>query len=268
MQRLSFIGTVFISTATVSLLSVALLPQIPAQSQAKRSNPGKPELQLMMDLDRQTPELEQIFKTQTERPANPKTCPGRPFNDKITKDVFVNFQLVKGGKRSSLFEHRIGNNLATYWVHYISEVRHLNRDGSVDLVFYQGDDTSDETVLLLIKGEQVKAVYAGVRGLSREQRPDMIGSISMNGQQVSRWDPDREVFVGNGIAWTVDNCVPMRKTPEAKGEIIRSLSEHEIVKLISQQGNWQKVAWDGGDEGWIESRQLSRVSPTRVFPLK
>lgn len=262
MQRL-----LIFSTVAVGLVALTLFPKQPAQSQSTRPNPNKPELQLSMDLDRQAPGLEQIFKTQTDRPA-PKTCPGRPSGNKITKEVWVNFQLVRDGKRSTLFEHNIGNNLATYWVHHISEVRHLNNDGNVDLVFYQGDDTSDETVLLLMKSDHVKAVYAGIQGLSRERRPDTVGSISQNGKVISRWDPDREVFVGDGIAWTIDSCVPIRKTPDAKGEIIRSLSEHEVVQLMSKQGNWQKVAWEGGEEGWIESRQLSPVSPTKIFPLK
>lgn len=253
---------------SLSLLAGSLLVGALAQSQTTRSTPKTPELQLSMDLDRQTPGLEQIFKTQTERPANPKPCLGRPLGDKIKKDILVSFQLVKGSKRSLIFEHKIGTNLATYWVHHISEVRHLNRDGNVDLVFYQGDDTSDETVLLLMRPNQVKAIYAGVNGLSRDLRPDTIGSITRNGQQVSRWDPDREVFVGNGIAWTTDSCVPLRKTPDANGEIIKALWEHEVVQLISKQGNWQKVSWEGDDAGWIDSRQLSITSPTKIFTLK
>jgi hypothetical protein len=170
------------------------------------------------------------------------------------------------GAKPSIPNHQ-NSTVVSYWVHHISEVRHFNRDGNVDLVFYQGDDTSDETVLLLMKGDHVKAVYAGVQELSREYRPDMVGSIIQNGKFLSRWDPDREVFVGDGIAWIVGSCVPMRKTPDAKGEIIRSLSENEVVKLVSKQGNWQKVTW-GGDEAWIESRHLANVSPTKIFPLK
>jgi hypothetical protein len=257
----------FLLFSPIAISLLALLPKTPAQSQATRPKPGSPELQLTMDLDRQATGLEQVFKTQTDR-APGKSCPGRPSGEKITKEVWVNFQLAREGKRSTLFEHKIGNNLATYWVHHISEVRHFNRDGNVDLVFYQGDDTSDETVLLLMKGDHVKAVYAGVQELSREYRPDMVGSIIQNGKFLSRWDPDREVFVGDGIAWTVGSCIPLRKTPDAKGEIIRSLSENEVVQLVSKQGNWQKVNWGGGDEGWIESRQLANVSPTKTFPLK
>jgi hypothetical protein len=244
------------------------LNNAPAQSQAARPKTTAPELHLAMDLIPDQSGLEQIFKTQTDR-APGKACPGRPGGNKITKEVFVNFQLAtaNSNKRSTLFEYKTGNNLATYWVNYIREVRHLNRDGNTDLVFYAGDDTSDEIVLLLMQPNQVKAVYAGSTGHSRESRTDTIGEIVRNGKQLSRWDPEREVFVGDGIAWTVESCVPIRKTPDAKGEILLSLSEHQVVMLSEQQGKWQKIAWEDGTEGWVETRQISKTSPTRIFSL-
>jgi Bacterial SH3 domain len=259
------------STATAMTIALVTLVAlgVSAEAQTTRSRVKPPELHLMMDLDRQSG-LEQIFKSTLEKPmpAN-QVCPGRRWGEKMKTQVFVKFDLVEGksGKRSTMFEHNIGTNLATYWVYDIREVRNINRDEYVDLVFYNGDDTSDETVLLLRKQDHYKAIYAGNTGLGRDRAGAAIGEIKLGNNKFTRWDAQREVFVGEGVAWTTGDCIPFRKTPDSKAEMIFPLFGNNLVELVETQGDWQKIRMDG-QEGWVEGRSLSTTSPTKVFYLK
>jgi hypothetical protein len=259
------------STSLVTTIALGALVAlgVSAEAQTERSRAKPPELHMMMDLDGE-PGLEQVFKSTVERPVlKNQVCPGRPWSDKVKTDVFAKFDLVDGkeGKRSTLFEYKIGTNLATYWVYKIREVRHINRDGFVDLVFYTGDDTSDETVLLLRKKDHYKAIYGGSTGLRREPLGLALGEVHLSNKAFSRWDAEKEVFVGEGLAWTIGDCTPLRKTPDRKGEIIFSVFENNLVELLETKGDWQKVKMDGL-EGWLEGRSLSKTSPTKVFYLK
>jgi Bacterial SH3 domain len=260
------LATVF----SLGLLATVLSSATPTSAQSPKPKPAAPELVLMMNLDRQ-PGLEQITQTRIDRPAPAPTgqCQPPKGRPKVTKDIFEQFYLSSPDRsRALMFEYRTGTNLATYWVNQIQEARRLNRDETTDLVFHAGDDTSGETVLLLIKPDQVKAVYAGIRGFSRASAKSDKGELfDDQGNQLSTWDPEREVFTGNGIAWTKDRCVPLRRSPDAKGEVIYLLSANEVVKLLPSKGNWQKVNFDG-TEGWIDRAQLVTQSPTKVFPLK
>jgi hypothetical protein len=255
------------SISIATTIALATLLGVAAQAQTERSRVKPPELHVMMDLDGD-PELEQVFKSTVERPV-PKNqvCPGRAWSDKVKTDVFAKFDLVDGKERSTLFEYKIGTNLATYWVYKIREVRHINRDGFVDLVFYTGDDTSDETVLLLRKKDHYKAIYGGSTGLRREPLGLALGEVRFSNKAFSRWDAEKEVFVGEGLAWTIGDCTPLRKTPDRKGEIIFSVFENNLVELLETKGDWQRVNMDGL-EGWVEGRSLSMTSPTKVFYVK
>ncbi len=264
------VSLVPVSLVLASLVAIALPAQAdPIPERPERSYVKAPELHLMMDLDRKVG-LEKVFKSQIERPITPdKICPIRIRSEQVKRDVFVQFHIEPGdgGKRSLLFEQNIGTNLATYWVSEIREVRHINNDGISDLVYYAGDDTSDETVLLLRREGSIKAIYAGVKGLQRLKPSNHIGEITLGNNKSTRWDRDREVFQGDGLAWTTDNCIPLRKTPDNKGEIIFSIYENNIVELLEKKGDWQKISMDG-TIGWVESRYLSNTSPTKVFSIK
>jgi hypothetical protein len=264
------VSLVLASLVLASLVAIALPAQAdPIPERPERSYVKAPELHLVMDLNREQPGLEKVFKSQVERPIAIKACPDRLWTNKLKRDVIAKFQIepANGGKQSTFFEYRIGTNLAVYWIAHLSEVRHINNDGIIDLVFYAGDDTSDETVLLLRRADSVKAVYAGSQGLSRRKRPSNVGEIDLGNGKTSKWDPDREVFQGDGVAWTTDNCVPLHKTPDNEGEIVFSIYENNIVELLEKKGDWQKINTDGAI-GWVESRYLSNTSPTKIFPIK
>lgn len=289
----------------VSLIGTILA--IASSTIAQGSSSTSPELVLTMDLDRESPGVEKIYKTKLERSlADREKCPARLSSERITKNVFANFQLERQGKRSPLFEYEIGNNLSSYWIYDIKEVRYLDRDGSVDFVFYAGDDTTSVTVLLLMKPDRVKAVYAGVRDLDRWSRNYDLGISYQDGKPVSVWNPEREVFEGKGIAWTIGDCVALRKTPDVRGEIIQVLYAHEVVNLVEEPAqkndrhqsstsllprgrldlktsftnsnvlisrlqargvSWQKISWNG-KAGWVDRSDISSTSPTQIFPLQ
>jgi hypothetical protein len=272
MQSIKYLRntTIIITVAGAAIAGLNSLIQ-PSQAQT-----GKSEVVLMMDLDRKVDanrktSLETITRTVVERPTTFDRDGCKAYGDnKITKDIIVQFHLTRGDSKQKtlLFEQRIGTNLARYWVSDIQQVQYLNQDGNADLVFYMGDDTTDEHVLLLLKEDQVKAVYAGVEGLRRGQSPDLkLGEIGgNNGEKLSRWDPEQEVFVGNGIAWVSKHCAPLRKNPDAKGEVIRTPWEHDVVELLPErQGEWQKVKIDNREIGWMNRRHLSETSPTKIF---
>jgi hypothetical protein len=254
-------------------LLVAAIASSSAPSQALTpKNREIPELELTMDLDRNTPGLEQLYHREVRRPTPPQ-CIDPNAKQKPKQDVLVQYELaIEGSKapRKLMFEHRIGTDLAIYWVRHIREVRHLNQDGNPDLVFYAGDDTSDDTVILLLKKDHVKAIYTGDQGFSRVDRSQQVPGTQFDdrGQPASKWDPAREVFVGQGILWTTRDCVTLRRSPHAQGEVVSVLRDAEVVTPLEQQGNWQKVRWFGDRTGWIETRDLSNTSPTRIFPLK
>jgi len=47
----------------------------------------------------------------------------------------------------SFFKYHYGNDKIDYWVWWLAPCK-VNKDGRRDLVFYAGDDTSDETVVI------------------------------------------------------------------------------------------------------------------------
>jgi hypothetical protein len=66
---------------------------------------------------------------------------------------WISFDLKTSTGRTlkSLFSYEYGTDEADYWVYALVPCE-ANRDGRTDLLFYSGDDTSDERVVLLNKG--------------------------------------------------------------------------------------------------------------------
>lgn len=66
---------------------------------------------------------------------------------------WITFDLKTGKGRTlrSIFKYQYGTSAADYWVYAIVPCD-VNKDGRTDLIFYSGDDTSDETIILLNRG--------------------------------------------------------------------------------------------------------------------
>ncbi len=68
---------------------------------------------------------------------------------KIKETHWISFDLkTSSGKTlKSFFKYKYGTNLADYWIYALIPCQ-LNKDKKIDLLFYTGDDTSDETIIL------------------------------------------------------------------------------------------------------------------------
>jgi hypothetical protein len=68
--------------------------------------------------------------------------------------IAFDLTLARGRKIPSIFKYAYGDSESTYWVYAMVSAGDVNRDGKTDLVFYSGDDTSDETITLVNKGNR------------------------------------------------------------------------------------------------------------------
>ncbi len=75
--------------------------------------------------------------------------------------------LARGRKIPSIFKYEYGTSESTYWVYALISAGDINRDGKTDLVFYSGDDTSDETITLVNRGIRF-IVHSRKRGRSED----------------------------------------------------------------------------------------------------
>jgi hypothetical protein len=72
---------------------------------------------------------------------------GRP---KATDSHWIAFDLKTSNRRllRSFFRFEYGDAFGDYWVYALVPCD-IDKNGKVDLVFYSGDDTSDETIVLI-----------------------------------------------------------------------------------------------------------------------
>ncbi len=60
----------------------------------------------------------------------------------------------RGRSINSFFRYQYGNGEADYWVYALVSAGDINSDGKTDLIFYSGDDSSDETITLINRGNR------------------------------------------------------------------------------------------------------------------
>ena len=84
-------------------------------------------------------------------------APSAKLRRRARESHWITFDLRTGRGRvlNSFFRYEYGTDEADYWVYALVPCD-VNNDGRVDLVFYSGDDTSDETVILLNTGKTFK----------------------------------------------------------------------------------------------------------------
>lgn len=70
--------------------------------------------------------------------------------------VWITFDIATSGGKTlkSIFTYNYGTAEEALWVYALIVAEDKNRDGRPDLIFYAGDDTADETVILLNKGNR------------------------------------------------------------------------------------------------------------------
>ena len=61
--------------------------------------------------------------------------------------LVLDLKTSRGRVVRSFFKYHYGNDRIDYWVWWLAPCK-VNKDGRRDLVFYAGDDTSDETIVI------------------------------------------------------------------------------------------------------------------------
>ncbi|PSB45297.1 SH3 domain-containing protein [Chamaesiphon polymorphus] len=188
-----------------------------------------------------------------------KTVPGK----------FVRYTMYADGQKNGrvIFEENYGSTRASYWTHRLEIGRDLDGDGRKDLVFYMGDDTSDETTYLIQKPTGFKAVYAGSMGLpSYSIDPQLALVTTMNKTMLATWDRSAEVWKSNKYGWVKGDCVAIRAQPNPKSKIVTLGFDRNLVTVPQSQpvGDWIAID-DDGRSGWINKKYLSFSSPVRWF---
>jgi hypothetical protein len=72
------------------------------------------------------------------------------IREKESHWIVFDLKTSKGRTVKSFFRYKYGSDWADYWVYALVPCN-VNGDGKIDLVFYSGDDESDDTIVLLNK---------------------------------------------------------------------------------------------------------------------
>lgn len=169
------------------LLILATTVQFYAQEQSKLVDCEKIVVQ---DSDRRSFDDRSSFMLDVDGDGEPDTITPRTYAVKTNRNVsgktktkaedihWITFDLKtdKGRVINSFFKYNYGTDEADYWV-YAFVPCSTNRDGRTNLLFYSGDDTSAETVILVNRGSVFKAYSRQVRGLD-----EVVARPSVSGQ--------------------------------------------------------------------------------------
>jgi hypothetical protein len=181
---------------------------------------------------------------------------------------FVRYTMYADGQKNGkvIFEENYGSTRASYWVHRLEIVKGIDGDGRKDLVFYMGDDTSDETTYLLQNPEGFKAVSAGVRGLPSYTVAENRSLVAFNKAILAKWDRSTEVWTSDKYGWVRGDCVAIRAQPDLKSKIVTLGFDRNLMMVMNLQpvGDWIAVD-DDGRSGWINKKYFSFSSPVRWF---
>ncbi len=179
------------------------------------------------------------------------------------------------GTRKTLFRYRYGDDRADYWVWALKSAGDMNADERNDLVFYSGDDTTDETVLLIQESVSFRACSTGVI-LGDYELDDKLNIWTLEffdikaGQkpprrQIAKWNPDRLRFEGNGLFWIRESNASLRAGPLQLSKSLFKLNKYDAVIASIENGktvtieDWIKVETDSGT-GWLHRDVLSSNS--------
>jgi hypothetical protein len=187
-----------------------------------------------------------------------KTVPGK----------FVRYAMFADGQKNGkvIFEENYGSTRASYWVHRLEIGKDLDGDGRKDLVFYMGDDTSDEKTYLLPKPEGFKAVSAGGAGLPSYAIDAQGSLVGFDKTVLAKWDRSTEVWTSKHHGWVKGDCIAIRAQPDPQSKIVTLGFDRNLMTVMNLQpvGDWIAVD-DDGNSGWINKKYLSFSSPVRWF---
>ena len=127
------------------LFATVSMPTVGQTFDGKGRRPFNELASIQVDLDGDR-------RVDTIKPRTYQTRRGRIQINWITFDIAY----ASGRKAKSIFSYKYGTDDVNYWVYALRPLRDLNKDGKLDLLFYSGDDTSDETVVLLSRGNRYR----------------------------------------------------------------------------------------------------------------
>ncbi len=159
----------------LSLLIFVVAVQLNAQGKSKLADCRKIVVQ---DPDRRGFDERDSFGIDVDDDGKPDKITPRTYTVKTTRKVsdktkpkageihWIAFDLKtsKGRVIKSFFKYNYGTDEADYWVYALVPCR-LNRDGRTDLLFYAGDDTSEESIILVNRKNAFKVFSRKVGGL-------------------------------------------------------------------------------------------------------
>jgi hypothetical protein len=248
----------------------------PIRNDDKRSFTDMTPIQLDVDgdevLDTIQPRTFSARPTGTRRRATRR--PGT-----IQRWIAFDLNITNGRKMKSFFRHWYGTDIAEYWVYELVMGGDLNHDGKPDLIFYMGDDTTHETVVLLNKGSAFVARSAGVISVeySVEANLEIValapydvetGSIQKS-RRIAQWSAKREVFEGTEMVWVRSPRAVIRSAPRANGPVLlRAQTGDAFRVLIASSSTSGSKVWlhvDAGvGMGWILRSDVDYHSPLAV----
>ena len=89
-------------------------------------------------------------------------------------------------------------------------------------------------------------------------------------------NPDRAAASAPSAVYVLPSSLRIRSQPSTTGEVVTTVQRGAQLSMTEDQGNWVKVALDGGKEGWAErsylesaaehDRRLARVTAIRKLP--
>jgi hypothetical protein len=188
-----------------------------------------------------------------------KTVPGK----------FVRYTMYADRQKNGkvIFEQDYGSTIADYWVHRLEIGRDINRDKRKDLVFYMGDDTSEETIYLLQQAQGFKAISIGGSDLPGSTIDSQRSLVNFDKKVLAKWDTETEVWIGNSVGWVIGDCVAIRAQPDIQSKIISLGFDRSLFKADRSQsvGDWISIVTDQGTSGWISKKHFSFSTPVRWF---
>lgn len=179
--------------------------------------------------------------------------------------------LASSPTRQTFFEYRYGDEWADYWVWAMIPAGDMDGNGQIDLVFYSGDDTSDETVILLRNGSTFRRCGTGIilgdyrldsnYNVTTEESYDVRAKTNIPARIVARWNGTKGWFEGTDLYWIHRAQLALRKEPRKSAKLIQWLSREAAVISLTLQGKpvmqdgWIKVETSAGT-GWVQRNGL------------
>jgi hypothetical protein len=184
---------------------------------------------------------------------------------------FVRYTLYADGQQTGkvILEQSYGTSLASYWIHKLTLDKDLDGDGQKELLFYMGDDTSQESIYLFVKPDGIKTVYLGVTDLPGASLNENFDLQFFRRKAFAQWNRAEKLWKSQDKrhVWTLGDCVEIRERPDARSNIVSMVSKHEVLTVFQSPTNngWIGVEFPYRKKGWIKAKNTSFTTPVRMI---